>query len=680
MFNMNILQMEDAIKGFPDDRLAQEAQNPNGTFPQFLLLSEAQRRTKMRQQYAADQAEMPQGTIKDQTLQAFQSPPQAQSAQPQAQPGVGAPPMQPSSPQPPGMASGGLVQFARGGQIPGSRAVVRNGQIVYPEEMELESGLAKLMAGGDTPADTAMTPRGTSFRPESNKRGMDTQAAYQDVSVQQPVTPWQYNYAGNPLPGKEGLGEILSGAGETWKSMAEEYFVGGRDREPVRASSAAVVAQPPAEPRMGDRPSPGNMYNQAAEARRQAHANDEVYTLDKLKRMSDSGELQANLAQAGTDAWTGFSDLVGSAVEGGKSAVGAAKKGLDSLMNADYEGIGLSIAETGREAFGGGHYDPLFGFAERPLSLFNLKNGPVAEGFRNSPANVTLDDASNWLGDLGDSFKHAFGMETGEDMEANAEENAAKTAAGPTKGDGESLVPTKGTEVVMADPKGLDAILSDGGFDYSSMGGISPYDRLKNAELEYEDLVADAQGSSLDLSESIKQGRDAAWGTYLMNLGAGIASNDMGEGMALGARSMAEGMQDVRRMQMAQEQSKLDAGQAGRQLTLAGRTTEYTKEKELAEMALREKEKALDRTLTKYGLDIRAQEQANYLARNDETERGNTIRALGDYITRLESSLINYDEDSEEAKRISQTILAATEQLGKLATGSMLSSDQLPTG
>jgi hypothetical protein len=53
---MNILQMEDMVKGLPDDRLMQEARNPSGQMPQFLLVSEVQRRTKMRKDYAQEES------------------------------------------------------------------------------------------------------------------------------------------------------------------------------------------------------------------------------------------------------------------------------------------------------------------------------------------------------------------------------------------------------------------------------------------------------------------------------------------------------------------------------------------------------------------------------------------------------------------------------------------------
>jgi hypothetical protein len=66
---MNILEIEDIIKGLPDQSLIQEAQAPSGQMPQFLVVSEIQRRADMRKRFQNQQQEMPQGTIADQIVQ-----------------------------------------------------------------------------------------------------------------------------------------------------------------------------------------------------------------------------------------------------------------------------------------------------------------------------------------------------------------------------------------------------------------------------------------------------------------------------------------------------------------------------------------------------------------------------------------------------------------------------------
>lgn len=64
---MNILEIEDIIKGLPDNRLVQEAQAPTGRLPQFLVVSEIQRRADMRRRFQSQQ-EQPKGTVAQQIL------------------------------------------------------------------------------------------------------------------------------------------------------------------------------------------------------------------------------------------------------------------------------------------------------------------------------------------------------------------------------------------------------------------------------------------------------------------------------------------------------------------------------------------------------------------------------------------------------------------------------------
>ena len=63
----NILEQEDVIKGLPDDYLYAEAEQPSGQLPPFLVVSEIQRRTDMRERYEATQ-DQPQGTVTQQIV------------------------------------------------------------------------------------------------------------------------------------------------------------------------------------------------------------------------------------------------------------------------------------------------------------------------------------------------------------------------------------------------------------------------------------------------------------------------------------------------------------------------------------------------------------------------------------------------------------------------------------
>ena len=122
---MNILEKEDLIKGLPDNVLQQQMQNPTGELPQYLLISEIQRRTDMRKSL---QEQPKQETVSDQIMMegimANRPPMQPQMPQ-QMLPQM--PPMPPQMPQMPmGMAQGGVVRMANGGEVERIRQVIND--------------------------------------------------------------------------------------------------------------------------------------------------------------------------------------------------------------------------------------------------------------------------------------------------------------------------------------------------------------------------------------------------------------------------------------------------------------------------------------------------------------------------------------------------------------------------
>ena len=121
---MNILEQEDIIKGLPDQALMQEAQMPSGQVPQYLVVSEIQRRSDMRKRYKAEQGQMPQATVKEQVMQEgimgamSQMPPQMAMAPQMAQRMPNMPPQGVKQAMPPQMmSSGGVVGMESGGVV-----------------------------------------------------------------------------------------------------------------------------------------------------------------------------------------------------------------------------------------------------------------------------------------------------------------------------------------------------------------------------------------------------------------------------------------------------------------------------------------------------------------------------------------------------------------------------------
>lgn len=113
----NLIQLEDDVKGLPDQALQQLAQAPNPQLPQFLVISEIQRRSDMRKRFEARQ-QQPQGTVAQQIVAPQQQGigamvPPGQRPMPQRMP-MQPPMQQPMAPQ--GMSGGGVVRMAEGRQ------------------------------------------------------------------------------------------------------------------------------------------------------------------------------------------------------------------------------------------------------------------------------------------------------------------------------------------------------------------------------------------------------------------------------------------------------------------------------------------------------------------------------------------------------------------------------------
>ena len=123
----NIVKLQDQLKNLSDQQLAQEMQSPSGSVPQFLIMTEMNRRNEMRQ----ESKKAPEGTVADELIQQAQQPQglmnlpdetlagaamraRISGQQQQAPDGmVAMPPQQQGMPQgmPQGMADGGAVQF-----------------------------------------------------------------------------------------------------------------------------------------------------------------------------------------------------------------------------------------------------------------------------------------------------------------------------------------------------------------------------------------------------------------------------------------------------------------------------------------------------------------------------------------------------------------------------------------
>jgi hypothetical protein len=123
---MNILQVQDRLKGLSEQQLATEMQSPSGVAPQFLVLTELQRRKRVRDDFQAQSAKAPATTVAQDAVAAAGVPqagiaPMARALAPKTDvtqnTGIASLPAAPTPEQPQQMAGGGMVRKMAEGSL-----------------------------------------------------------------------------------------------------------------------------------------------------------------------------------------------------------------------------------------------------------------------------------------------------------------------------------------------------------------------------------------------------------------------------------------------------------------------------------------------------------------------------------------------------------------------------------
>jgi hypothetical protein len=104
---MNIVKLQNDLKGVPDQSLIGYVQNPTGQVPSYLALSELNRRKEMRKQAESSQAQGPQSSVAEQLVS---------EAQPQMPQGIAGIPVSNVGNEE-AYATGGIVAFEDGGDV-----------------------------------------------------------------------------------------------------------------------------------------------------------------------------------------------------------------------------------------------------------------------------------------------------------------------------------------------------------------------------------------------------------------------------------------------------------------------------------------------------------------------------------------------------------------------------------
>ena len=215
---MNIIQLQDRLKGLSQDQLVQEMQMPTGQVPQFLVLSELTRRKKMEDSFAMEQGR-DQSTVAQDAVAAAGMPAQfagqmAGTMAPQTDMtgNTGAMPQQSAMP-PQRMAGGGIVALQGGGQVSSTpQLVVRGGrQFARMADGSLiplsELGFDEAEMSGAGTADLAAPSSGVRQGAIPSQSDLDAGARNEAVGINQ-VPPQLPTYGADSfmdayLPGPE---------------------------------------------------------------------------------------------------------------------------------------------------------------------------------------------------------------------------------------------------------------------------------------------------------------------------------------------------------------------------------------------------------------------------------------------------------------------------------------------
>ena len=158
---MNVIQIQDDLKNFSEDQLIKEMQRPSGNAPQFLVLSELNRRKRVKGEFAARQAQQ-QPTVAEEVVASAGVPQSGMMGMSEAMApasvesgGIGA--MMPKT-----MKTGGKVEsYANGGLIEGIAESVSSNADSLKQLQGVSLQNAKLlqdMQNAGNPQTTAPTP------------------------------------------------------------------------------------------------------------------------------------------------------------------------------------------------------------------------------------------------------------------------------------------------------------------------------------------------------------------------------------------------------------------------------------------------------------------------------------------------------------------------------------------
>lgn len=595
---MNILDAEDMIKGLPDQTLMQQAQMPTGELPQFLVISEIQRRSDMRKRHEAQMQEQPQGTVKDQIMregiaammpqQPMGMPPQMM---PQGMPPQGGPQMPPQGmpPQgmpPMGMASGGIVRMQGGGF------------------------LDQYVAG----AEAGPMPGGSTIRDQLD-RLLESGMSYPEI-----LSFVSKTFYGRP----EALEYVQSKVGRPQVSMGDSMAPAAREmleREPYESKEARMpmlaggsdIYKAPLVLRAADALGMFDSFKQGTDPERMAEP-----AASALARQVEEQYATPDLSQRLTaDMLTGAGPVPSRVPEGLPQAPQAPRSG----------GIGRLFGFLNQKGSDYGPFPPGETVGESPFSRLVAEEGPYARQLYDrldSVEDLTL------YGMLTSDDKGTGGAEVqgaGSNVQARGKSAPDITGLGAYQ---DELLGYRGDfpyrpgrtpddmeriqALIAANDRRSEELLGAPAVDGPKPGveSADPVSTLLSAASSVQTDSSDPQNRRrsmiddpvLDLSDIIAQSERMAKANALMQLGAGIAEGSVAKGISAAGIAATKGMQDARSLEM---KKRLAEYQAGREDIRRGEEADrFERQMTLQERKVDISESQFDRTLAQASDKIQA--------------------------------------------------------------------------
>jgi|13_taG_2_1085334.scaffolds.fasta_scaffold07661_3 hypothetical protein len=572
---MNILEQEDIIKGLPDQALMQEAQMPSGQVPQYLVVSEIQRRSDMRKRYKSGQEQVPQGTVKDKVMQEgimASMPPQMAMAPQMAQrmPNMPPPQMPPQGIEqvmpPQMMAEGGIVQMQNGGQSPSDstsrlRSILtsnpgitfadlmsmgftqadldRLSNLGYQERMDTARILGDAKAGLERvdPEMRLSKTIPTKVRPASDIYSQSAVTGFAD-NLSQGAQDFVGNFAFDSAMNMPNYQLLAKDIGIPELSTAPQRGAGGR---PFDAGGFSDV--------MPDLGMPTREQRIAADRARVENIRSGLGDSVTAQDVDDAVAGMVTERAPRSGGFGGIADALGNMFDFGLSERYAERYPEAVAAN---ERTKSNIADFLDRSPQMDRYQSMMDLRQNP-GMLDYETNFESKHMSDFDAIVSGDYPAGSSGTLADTYGISRGdasVQGKSDVQTQGTGISANLLANPTQEmlsrlDAPSLSPVefdKDLGLAKGKPDAetalVDAVASQPGNDKSNSAN--------NPALDFADLIADS--------------RRQAMSNALIQLGAGIAGGDVSKGIAAAGQAATAGTQDARDLDMKRRLAEYEAG------------------------------------------------------------------------------------------------------------------------